>query len=232
MLILIHGGIPGVTPYASGPHIWGKAAGKAIELQGGTVDAMVDHVKRQLPEKAHLVGHDLGGLVALTVAAELPERVRTVSTVASVAAAPTGDAVPNLTLAHPPKPLFSRASQRWALERISYSHHHIDDALLDGCMQAAEKHKPAGEDFLPSLMAAKSKLYEVSRSRGFPVPVQVLWGTHDPLGTFEQGLWLFRLLAAKQKAAQFHAVNRAGSLLFREEPEQFDQIVSAFVESA
>jgi len=230
MLIFIHGGIPGVTPYASGPHIWGRRA--AVELKGATVDAMVANLARELPEKAHLVGHDLGGLVALTLAAEMPERVRTVSAVASVAAAPSGDSVPNLTLAHPPQPLFSRESQRWALERVSYSHHHIDDALLDGCEAAARKQKPVGEDFVPSLMAAKSKLYEVSRSRGFPVPVQVLWGTHDPLGTFEQGLWLFRLLAAKQKAAQFHAINRAGSLLFREEPEQFEQIVSAFVESA
>jgi 2-hydroxy-6-oxonona-2,4-dienedioate hydrolase len=232
MLIYIQGGIPGVTPYASGPHIWGTRKGKTLELQGGTVDAMVENVKKQLPEKANLVGHDLGGLVALTVAHEMPERVRTVTAVASVAAAPSGDSVPNLTLAHPPQPLFSRESQRWALERVSYSHQHIDDALLDGCEQAAGKQKPVGDDFLPSLMAAKSKLYEVSRSRGFPVPAQVVWGTHDPLGTFDQGLWLFRLLAAKQKAVQFHVINRAGSLLFREEPEQFHQIVSAFVESA
>ena len=231
MLIYIHGGIPGVTPYASGPHIWGRKD-KTLELQGATVDAMVTNLAKQIPEKANLVGHDLGGLIALTIAYEMPERVRTVTAVASVAAAPSGDSVPNLTLAHPPKPLFSRESQRWALERVSYSQHHIDDALLDGCMQAAEKQKPVGEDFLPSLMAAKSKLYEVSRSRGFPVPAQVIWGTHDPLGTFEQGLWLFRLLAAKQKATQFHAINRAGSLLFREEPEQFNQVVSAFVESA
>jgi pimeloyl-ACP methyl ester carboxylesterase len=231
MLIFIHGGIPGVTPYASGPHIWGKQKGKTLELQGGTVDAMVENVKKRLPEKASLVGHDLGGLVALSVAAEIPERVRSVTAVASVAAAPTGDAVPILTLAHPPKPLFSRESQRWALERVSYSHHHIDDTLLDGCMRAAARQNPVGDDFLPSLMAAKSKLYEVARSRGFPVPAQVLWGTHDPLGTFEQGLWLFRLLAAKQSAVQFHAVNRAGALLFREEPEQFHQIVSAFVET-
>lgn len=232
MLIFIHGGIPGVTPYASGPHIWGRTKEKTVELEGGTVDAMVSNLAKQIPEKAHLVGHDLGGLVALAIAAETPERVRTVTAVASVAAAPTGDAVPNLTLAHPPKPLFSRESQRWALERVSYSHHHIDDALLDSCMHAAEKQKPVGDDFLPSLMAAKSKLYEVARSRGFPVPAQVIWGTHDPLGTFEQGLWLFRLLAAKQKATQFHAINRAGSLVFREERQQFDQIVSAFVESA
>ena len=126
MLIFIHGGIPGVTPYASGPHIWsprGFSNARTVSLEGATVDAMVEGLKRQLPEKASLVGHDLGGLVALTVAHEMPDRVRTVTAVASVAAAPSGDSVPNLTLAHPPQPLFSRESQRWALERVSYSHH-------------------------------------------------------------------------------------------------------------
>lgn len=236
MLIFVHGGIPGVTPYASGPHIWGPVLerfvnAKAIEVQGETVDTMVESVKAQLPKISHLVGHDLGGLVALTVACEAPERVRSVSAVASVAAAPTGDGVPNLTLAYPPQPLWSRESQRWALERVSYSHHHIDDALLDSCVQASRKQRPVKDEFLPSLMAAKAKFYEVCRSRGFPVSAQVIWGTHDPLGSFELGLWLFRLIAAKQKAVHFHAINRAGSLLFREEPEAFHQVVSAFVES-
>lgn len=216
---------------AAGAQVWGRCLSlfdqekKALLLEGQTVEAMVQSLKRQIPEKANLVGHDLGGLVALTLACEAPKRVRSVSAVSSVVAAPTGDSMVNLALAHPPQPLASRESQRWALERISYSHHHIDDALLDDYAAAAKKHKP------DDLMAAKAKFYEVCRERGFPAPAQVIWGTHDPLGSLEQGLWLFRILAAKQKAAQFHAINRAGALPFREEPEAFHQIVSAFVES-
>lgn len=215
---------------ASGQNVWGSCLSlftqaKTLTLEGETVAAMVQNLKKKIPEKAHLVAHDLAGLVALTVACEAPEHVRSVSAVSSMAAAPTGDSMVNLTLAHPPQPPSGREAQRWALERISYSHHHIDDALLDDYVAAAQKRKP------DDLMAAKAKFYETCRERGFPVPAQVIWGTHDPLGGLELGLWLFRIIAARQKAAHFHAINRAGALPFREEPEAFHQVVSAFVES-
>ena len=237
MLIFIDGGIPGVTPYVSGPHLWDKCLSlfdtetTTISVQGETVDVMVDDLKRRIQQPVHLVGHDLGGLVALALACEAPEHVRSVTAVASVAAAPTGDGVPNLTFAHPPMPRFSRESQRWALERISYSHHHIDDDLLDACVAAGTESRISSSPlFLPSLMEAKSRFYAICRDQGFPVPAQVIWGTHDPLGSFEQGLWLFRVIAQKQKAAHFHAINRSGALPFREEPQAFHQIVSAFVD--
>ncbi len=233
MLIFLASGIPGITPYASGPHIWGPVlerfpGAKTVSLEGETVDAMVEALKRRIDDSAHLVAHDVAGLVALLAAAELPQRVRTVSVVSSAAAAPTGDGIPNLTLAHPPAPLWGRESQRWALERISYSHHHVDDALLDACVAAPRT--ASSEMFQPSLYAAKSRFYALCREPGYPVPAQVIWGSHDPLASFEHGLWLFRILAARQKAVHFHAINRAGALPFREEPAAFHQIVSAFIE--
>jgi pimeloyl-ACP methyl ester carboxylesterase len=240
MMIFIHGGVPGVTPYASGPHIWGSLPQNAlaIEVHGQSVDAMTQSVRKAIEGKGkcHLVGHDLGGLLAFNVAIESPQLVCAVTAVASVAAAPTGDGVPDVTFAHPPKPLFSRESQRWALERISYSHHHIDDALLSECEKAARKQQPltpeaVANDFVPSLMKAKSRFYEVCRMEGIKVPCQIIWGSHDPLGTFDHGLWLFRGVAQKQKASQFHVINRAGALPFREEPAAFHQIVSAFADA-
>jgi 2-hydroxy-6-oxonona-2,4-dienedioate hydrolase len=230
MMVFIHGGVPGITPYASGPHIWGRQDGLMVEVGGQTVDAMTQSVRKAIEGKGkcHLVGHDLGGLLALNIAIEAPQLVRAVTAVASVAAAPTGDGVADLTLAYPPKPLWSRESQRWALERVSYSPHHIDDALLDACVAAGAK-QPSDE-FMPSLMKAKSRFYEVCRTDGIKVPCQVIWGSHDPLGTFDHGLWLFRGIAQKQRAAQFHVINRAGALPFREEPEAFHHLVSAFSE--
>ena len=237
MLIFVDGGIPGATPYASGPHVWGKCLSlfdteiATVSVHGATVEAMVERLKGSIRQPVHLVGHDLGGLVALSVACQAPELVRSVTAVDAVAAAPTGDGVPNLTFAHPPLPRYSRDSQRWALERVSYSHHHIDDALLDACVVAADESRTTLSPlFMPSLMDAKSRFYARCRDEGFPVPAQVVWGTHDPLGSFEQGLWLFRVIAQKQKAAHFHAINRAGALPFREEPEAFHQVVSAFVD--
>lgn len=243
LTVFLSGGIPGVTPYASGAHIWGRALELfeqkpvTLELQGKTVDEMSGNVIAALDARktseCQIVGHDLGGLIALNLAAQFPHRIRAVSAVAAVPAAPTGDGVPNLAFAFPPQPLFSRESQRWALERVSYSHHHIDGALLDACVAAARKMQPVDYDkaFVPSLMAAKARFYATCREAGYPVPAQVVWGTADPLASFEHGMWLFKMIAWKQKAAQFHAVNRAGSLPFREEPEAFHQIVSAFLEA-
>jgi pimeloyl-ACP methyl ester carboxylesterase len=239
MMILVHGGVPGITPYCSGPHIWGPSFKNAvaIEVSGHTVDAMTQSVRKAIEgkDKCHLVGHDLGGLLALNVAIENPQLVRAVTAVASVAAAPTGDGLPNHIFAHPPHPLWSHASQRWALERVSYSHHHIDDGLLEACVAAGARQQRMtlethAEQFVPSLIKAKSRFYEVCRSEGIKVPCQVIWGSHDPLGSFDHGLWLFRGIAQKQRVAQFHVINRAGALPFREEPEAFHHVVSAFLE--
>ena len=258
----LHGGVPGVTPYCSGAHVWGASLAPflrerrvlVLDLPGSggtglpgrnapTIDAMVRHLASLIDELAvrpcQLVGHDVGALVALTLAIERSELVQSVAIIASAAAAPTGDMMQNLALAHPPLPLWSRESQAWALERLSLSHLHIDDALVDACVAAAAgaTHRQAVEAlggaafrkiFVPSVGKAKARFFELARTAGMPVPVQVVWATDDPLTTAEHGLWVFRLVAARQRATQLHLVNRAGSFLFREQPAQFHQLVAAF----
>jgi len=258
----LHGGAPGVTPYCSGLHIWGESIAPFLTdrrvlapdlpgsggtgLPGGaapTIDVMTRHVKALLEalsfHPCYLVGYDIGGLVALSVAIEAPALVDSVTVLASGPAAPTGDMVQNLTLAYPPQPMWSRESQAWALERLSYDHHHIDDALLDACVAAAagEPHLQAAaaigganfrKIFVPSIGKAKTRFFEVCRQNGMPVPVQVAWASNDPLTTPDHGLWVFRLVAQHQRAAQYHLINRAGALPFREQTPQFHQIVAAF----
>jgi pimeloyl-ACP methyl ester carboxylesterase len=231
MLIFIHGGVPGVTPYCTGPHIWGRCLElfrKEFKVQVAGLPEQIDDMAKG--EKAHLVGHDVGGLMALSYALKNPQNVSAVTAVSSVAAAPTGDGVDDEAIAHPPLPLWSRASQAWALERLSYSRQHIDDALLDGCVAAAAKQPAASEAFATALTQAKFDLFEACRGEGLKVPVQVVWGSHDPLGSVDLGLWLFRIVAQRQKVAQFHVVQRTGALPFREEPEAFHQVVAAFHE--
>jgi pimeloyl-ACP methyl ester carboxylesterase len=258
----LHGGTPGVTPYCGGAHVWGASlapfladrrvlapdlpgsGGTAVAGGGApTIEAMTRHVAALLEALAfrpcHLVGHDVGGLVALSLAIEAPMLVDSVTIVASAASAPTGDMVQNLTLAYPPPPLWSRQSQAWALERLSLSHLHIDADLLDACVEASAgaPHRAAAEAlgganfrkiFVPGIGKAKSRFFEQCREGSMAVPVQVVWATDDPLTDVEQGLWVFRLVAQRQRAAQFHVVNRAGSFLFREQPVQFHQLVAAF----
>jgi pimeloyl-ACP methyl ester carboxylesterase len=236
MLIFVHGGVPGVTPYVSGPHIWGRCLElfrkefevSTVNFAGKDLDSQIEELSKG--KKAHLVGHDIGGLVALSCALKNPGVVQAVTAVSSVAAAPTGDGVDDFVLAHPPLPKWSRASQAWALERVSYSRHHIDEALLDACVAAAKAQPAADEKFGMAVTQAKTKLFETFRGEGLKVPVQVVWGSHDPLATVDQGLWLYRLAAQQQRVAQFDVIQRTGALPFREEPEAFHQIVAAFHE--
>jgi pimeloyl-ACP methyl ester carboxylesterase len=263
-LLFIHGGHPGTTPYCSGVHIWGPvlncfAATRgvlAIELPGHagtpapsrtlTVDSCVDWVGDLLSvaglRSCFVIGHDLGGLITLELAARYPSVVKGVSVVSSVAAAPSGDGAENLTLAYPPVPLWTRNSQHWAFEQLSYSPQHITDELLDACVVAARQpgHVAAvaamhdgglQDEFVPNLMRAKGHLYELCRGDGIPVPVQVIWGSHDRLGSLDQALWLYRLIAARQKVAHFHLINRVGSFPFREDPQCFHQLVDSFCQA-
>jgi pimeloyl-ACP methyl ester carboxylesterase len=260
-IVFVHGGVPGVTPYCSGAHIWGQCLERiaerrsvvALDLPGSgdtglgssplTVPTIVDHLRRTLEamsiKQCHLVGHDLGGLVALTLALEVQEIAKAVSVIASVSVAPSGDSMENLTFAYPPQPKWSRGSQRWALERVSYTRHHIDEPMIDACVAAAQN-PPHMESaarmaqggyattFAPTATRAKQRIYEACRQDGIPAPVQVIWGTHDPLGTLDQGMWLYRLIAGRQPTCQFHAMNRVGALPFREDPDTFCDVLLSF----
>jgi len=259
-ILFLHGGMPGVTPYCGGAHLWssvlplfarerrvialdlpgcgGSPAGKEafrIDTVGRAVLALAE-AKRLGP--IHLVGSDQGGLVALWLALEAPQMVRSATVVSGPTATATGDGLENLTLAYPPLPLWSRVSQAWALDRLSYAHQHIDDALLNSCEAAAagtphqEALKRAADGalqtFLASVTAAKTRLYQACREAGVTRPVQLVWGTHDPLTSRNHGMVLYQLIAQKQRAAHFHLLNRTGSFPFREEPEEFHHMVAAF----
>ena len=262
-MVFVQGGVPGVTPWVSGAHVWGAGLARiggerplwVIDLPGSggtglpagelTVDMLGEHLGATLAALqvglCHLVAHELGALLALHLALDKPGLFSGLTVVSSSAVAPTGDGVHNLVLDHPPLPLWTRASQAWALNRIVYAHQSVDDVLLEACVEAAAaashieaaRRMSAGEHdraFAPSLLRAKARLFAALRDVGLVVPVQVVWGSHDPLTSVDQGLWLFRAIAARQPAAQFHLINRAGALPFREEPAAFAHVVRAFAD--
>ena len=259
--LLLHGGLPGLSPFCGGAHLWGPILGELAktrwlivpDMPGSgnsgpakgalTIDALVSHTFALLDAKAggkpvHIVGHDLGGMVALATAMAAPKRLLSLSIVASNAASPTGDGVENLTLKSPPAPLWSKDSQFWAYDRLSYSHHHIDDDLLEASVAAAKKQghhayaksfeSPTDADLFTSIMKTKSRFFRVGREEGIAVPTQIIWAKNDPLVSVDHGLWLHRIIAAKQRASHFHLINRSGSFPFREQPEEFLRVLTAF----
>jgi len=263
-LLLLQGGMAGGAPYCGGPHLWAPAmehwlegqslfvvdlpgnggfaladGAPNLDLIGGQVAALMDSLG---PARFDVVGHDHGALVALWLGLNHPRLLASVTLTASPLAPPTGDSVGNLTLTGLPRPRAGAPSQAWALERLSYSHQHIDRALLEACVNAAGgeiyRHAAAimSQDgyervYLPSVRATKARLYELCRGEGFPVPAQVIWAANDPLTQPERGFALYGVLAARQPITRFTLVNRAGHLLFREQPEVFYRALTAFHEA-
>jgi len=258
--LFLHGGIPGATLFCSGAHIWGESLlSFAEELDviapdcpgsGGTdlgeepltVEAIGSFAVALLADSGvtsvEVVGHDIGGLVGIWLALNHPKNVRSLSIVASPMSAPVGDALDDILLVAPPRPLWSRESQAWVLERLSYSHMHIDRTLLDACVAASdsEPHRQAvdtaktssAKTLGGSMSRTRSLLWEACRNAGIQVPVQIVWASHDPVTTREAGFVLYDTIAAKQRASQFHVINRAGSLVFREQPSAFHHVVASF----
>jgi pimeloyl-ACP methyl ester carboxylesterase len=264
-IVFLHGGVPGITPYCGGLHIWGEVlsdfandrAVLAYDLPGSgqsglpagnlpSIEVLGRHLVSLLDEldvpRCDLVGHAEGGLLALWLAMNASDRVRSISVVASRAAAPTGDIVEDITWASPPSPLWSRVSQAWALDRVSYKHEHIDKGLLDSCVRAAENpqfralaadmaSKGFYSSYMPSVNRTKGQFYALCRGTGVPVPTQIVWASHDPLSPPARGIGLFKDIASRQAATLFSLINRSGSLIFRDQPGEFVDVVSAFHES-
>jgi len=264
-ILLLHGGVPGVTPYCGGGHLFGdlmdrlSTAARVIapELLGSgetgylasgeplSVDSVGEHLLAVLAEidapSCHVIGHDFGGLAGVWLAMRAPERVRSMSIVASAIAAPSIDSVDDITFLDPPGVPWSRASQAWALKRVSFTSHHIDADLLDACAAAAEgaghlaaqaamASPQARASFDANVFRTKWRLWTMARTARAPAPMQVIWAANDPLTAYENGLLLFQTIGRNRTETQFHYVNRSGSFIFREQPEQFVRLVSAFHE--
>jgi pimeloyl-ACP methyl ester carboxylesterase len=259
-VVLLHGGRAGLSPIATGGHVFDRviplfAAGRAViapdlpgyagtdlaspadldvEKQASFVLALLDALS---VDRAHLVGHDLGGLVGLWLAIAAPRHVRSLSIAASPMCPPTGDGLNDILFDAAPPPLWSRRSQTWAFERVSYSHEHIDAALLDACEQAAggKPHRDAVDAMRDEqlrhrnfgIVALKGRIWEALR-KGLTMPTQIVWASHDPATNREAGYVLYKVIAEHQGAAQFHLINRAGSFVFREQPPEFTRVVAAF----
>jgi 2-hydroxy-6-oxonona-2,4-dienedioate hydrolase len=261
--LFVHGGSSGLTPFCSGAHIWrtvlddftterqviapdmpgsGRTPIAADEVP--TIDSLGKHVIALLQAAdagpCHFVGHDDGGLVGLWLALNAPELLKSVTVVASRTAAPAGDGMPVLTLNNPPQPLWSKISQAWVFEQISYSYAHVTDALLADCVTASEgaphgaviagraSDAAARTAFGESAGKTRTQLFKLYREKGVPCPVQLVWGSHDPLTSLDRGFGLFEIIAKKQSVTRFDIVNRAGNLPFREEPRAFTDVVAAF----
>ncbi|WP_262286327.1 alpha/beta fold hydrolase [Micromonospora sp. MA102] len=253
-VVVLHGGDAGRSPYAASLDVWnpltemlgghrvialdrpgfgGSPATSAADLTYAAAERVVLDVVRQLGIDAfHVVGHGEGGLLALQITRNPAVRVLSCAVLAGTEAAPTGDSALNLRLANPPRPSSSRAAQAWALERLSYTPHHIGE-LLDIALAHAAAPAVAA-DLLDDaalhsdLLSAKDALFGYARDTGYSVPISLVWSSDDPLSPVERGVALLNLLASTTAELSLQVVNRVGHFPFRERPDEVARLLLPF----
>ena len=211
-----------------------------------TMAATVDHAVGFLETLGlggvHLVGHSRGAYVAARIPLERPDLVQSFIPVDTNTLAP-GIGRNQIVFADAPKPRLTRESQRWVLERYSYSGAHINDDWLDAITEIAKlpKYLESVEKmitrdlrsglFLTQHSFQKDETLGWIRDRGFQKPTLLVWGYNDPTATLAQGMRLFELICMRQRRSRMHIINEAGHFSFREHPREFNEVLRGFIAS-
>jgi 2-hydroxy-6-oxo-6-(2'-carboxyphenyl)-hexa-2,4-dienoate hydrolase len=221
-----------------------------------TFDALLQHTIAWINavgiDKAHVLGHSRGALLAAALVYAMPGLARTVVFGNSNTLAPNDERWPAFVFYSevqklvPPGPP-SKDSIRLFIDKNSYSSDHVSDEYLEAMLaiQQMPKTKEAKakmadirgtgngkvvgrSTFLPSMARVKAETLAKIDEEGLPAPTLVFWGFNDPSAKLPLGHLLFERICAKTPEAEMHIFNHAGHSTYREHPEEVNQLLEAF----
>lgn len=209
-----------------------------------TMGAVVRHICGLLDvlglKSVHLVGHSRGGFAATRVALERPDLIKTLTIVSSGTLSP-GVGTNEVVLAAPPYPSPSREAARWVYENCCFKPQSVTEEWIDAVMDVLRQPSYLeGVDklirqqlglrlFQPDLERMKRETLSWLGEGRLQRPTQIIWGFNDRTAVHERGLQLFNMLSAHERRVTFNLLNEAGHYPFRERPERFNALLSAFV---
>jgi pyruvate dehydrogenase E2 component (dihydrolipoamide acetyltransferase) len=199
--------------------------GSSKELDGADASSFAAAVEAVLTalgiERAHLVGHSMGGSIALAFASSRPQRVASLTLVAAAGLGPeiNGDFIAG----------FIRAQRRREMQEVlsllvhdplQMSRQMVEDVLrykrLDGVEAALEK---IAAEWFPS---GVQRVGNAELAASLAMPVQLVWGREDRI---------IPVAHAERLAARLpvHILPDAGHLPHMEKPGEVARLVRAFI---
>src|SRR5262249_50399722 len=142
----------------------------------------------------------------------------------------------------PPYPVMTRECVRWAFESLSQHPECVTDDWLDSAMEviALPKYRESIRKvvdeglgatlFAPTLARDKHETLNWLKDGRLQRPTQIIWSRNDRTASIESGLALFEMIRTHERRTEFHLMNDAGHISFREQPELFNALMIRFVE--
>lgn len=195
----------------------------------------------------HLVGHSSGGAVAMYLAIEHPEAVKTLTIMAMGPENPYPDEKPRLDLSKcPDQSQYEGLQCRVAM--LAWLPDTFDDeywtadrfmATQPKSREAREKiNAGAGRSF--DFNSFKQKMLDKIRDEGaLPMPVLLVagkndvldWGINDSVAKLSGQTALFDIIAAKNTKVQMITISNGGHFMYREHPDEFNAYLTTFIET-
>ena len=175
-------------------------------------------------ERASLIGHSMGGEVAMRMATSHPERVDKLMLAASV----SGDRIRMLPVTPVIKPflwLFGRMFGRRIFRRQFYDPRKATKEIYDGYRRPL-RIKGTGDSVYQTIRDGQREKAVATSS--ITQPVLILWASHERI----LPRWTLSRLRKRFPRAEVATIDRAGHLLLEEQPEASNTAIRRFLAGA
>ena len=209
-----------LAPDLPGHSLSGGEALADIESMAGWLWQLLDQLG---VKKASLVGHSQGGLVALEAAAIQPQRVRSVSMIASAAAIPVNEQL--LTMARDNQPAAVRAMLNWGFGSV----YHAGLSAIPGQAPIGIGSRIMNSNPLAvDLQACNSYTQGQQRAANLEVPTQLVLAQQDRMTPAKAGRALADTLPDLRSLVE---LEDAGHMLPIEAPQRCLAALKQFISS-
>lgn len=228
-----------LAPDRLGCGLTGAPDERSDYVYGAELEHILSFLETMNVDKFHVCGQSRGGGIAGRVAAEVPERTKTLTVVNSgTLSPPAGDKeyFKARSLRDAPtdedSPTYHADHYKHYYSLHEYSPDHVTDefAMAAGYMQTREKsHEIARileeegqqERWRETLENHIELTHRRIKDGELQMPMLLYWGRNDPSRPLHAGIGLYEFMAKENPRAEMHIVNKAGHHPYREYPEKF-----------
>ncbi len=211
-------------------------------LMSATIKHAHDFLVRLGIKEANLVGHSRGALVAARLAIDHDGLAKSLIIVDSNTLPPDDPLTPKNFYSDLDKNAPAVETRQSVLREPianSYSPRHITEDFIDEwystaalpkTVEAVRKMKGLETTlFRPDLNRIRQETAQMIREGRLKAPTLTIWGLNDPSAPLKLSFDLAQMISPHVPRFQLNIFNQAGHYSFREHPEEFNQVVTTFI---